>query len=92
MSLLTWKPSNNFLAQAGHLALGALAPALPYFLFKSDTYAILGTIIFLTYVWAKETIVDPWLEGDPFWWDGFEDSCYLLGGCTITWAVRFLLT
>ncbi len=89
--MIKWTPSNNFLAQAGHLALGSLSVTLPYFYWNTYTASIIGSIVCAGYGALTEFIIDPWLEQDPFWWDGFEDLCFRYVGILLTWTVKFII-
>jgi len=87
--LPAWFPSALFLAQATHLAFGLAFTYAARALGYPSTY---GAGLILAVALLKEAAVDPWLEGESFFWNGVEDFGFYLVGVSLallTLALRF---
>jgi hypothetical protein len=89
--MIKWNPSEDFLAQSGHFLSGmcsVFGPAAVCHGSKSSTfYALLGTILFFSFMLIKEVFVDPKMEGEPFFWCGVEDMFFSASGLTVAWIL-----
>ncbi len=85
---MTWDPSREFLAQAGHALLGALCVLAPAAWFPGYwTAPVVGTVFFLAYSWLKELWWDPEYEtNEPVYPNGVRDLAFLLGGAGFGWV------
>ena len=75
------------LAQETHLLIGILvmvfakAYGVPYWV---------AGLALMAFVLFKETVIDPWLEGNPFFWSGFIDALFYIAGIGIGLAVIYV--
>ncbi len=83
-----WNPSPDFLAQAGHMALGALFVFTPMALYRGAIQpAITGTVFAAYYALLKEAVWDVLFEdNNPFIWVGIIDLAFILGGSAAAWV------
>lgn len=82
----------DFLAQAGHTALGVLFVAVPLALTFSVTAALWGTLAAAVYGLSKEIVLDPLTEKDnPFFWVGAIDLAFIVGGSALFWGAWALI-
>ena len=92
---LSWMTHPNFLAQAGHFAIGVIAVSLPVAVagvratgpFRWWIYALIGTGLDIAYFIHKETNTDPRYEDEGFWPEGFKDCAFNLLGLLLAWGI-----
>ena len=82
--LPAWVPSALFLKQETHFAFGLALPFAARALGYPTTY---GVALILAVSFLKELLLDPWLEGAPFLWDGAEDFGFYLVGIVAALAM-----
>ena len=95
---LKWMDSPGFMAQAGHAMLGIVVVTFPvavgsiYLMRDGRTFKhwwiwSLGfTVIDLAYTIHKEVTLDPLIEDEGFWPEGFKDVMYNLLGLIVAWG------
>lgn len=81
----------EFLAQAGHTLLGILGVVWPFALFHTITSSVVGTLAVGSYFAVKETVVDPKVEGEPFFWEGVKDCAFGSIGLSLGWISLFFI-
>lgn len=75
---MVFKLTVQFLAQEVHFFLGLLVPVFFAYFFGLSIYV--GMAIILGIAAIKETLVDPYLEHDPFWTGGAVDFFFYVVG------------
>ena len=98
---LKWMDSPGFMAQAGHAMLGIIVVTFPtslgamFFMRDGKTFdrwwiwALGFTVIDLAYMIHKEVTLDPLIEDEGFWIEGFEDVMYNLLGLIVAWGALY---
>ena len=98
---LKWMDSPGFMAQAGHAMLGVIVVSLPtaagclYFMARGTAFdrwwiwSLGFTVIDLAYMVHKEVTLDPLIEDEGFWIEGFKDIVYNLIGLIVAWVALY---
>ncbi len=86
-----WWMSPDWWVQGAHALLGAVFVMLPFWLTGKLAYSVLGTAALVIYGSIKEIILDPWIEGNKFLWDGAEDMGFLFLGGVAVWAIKLVV-
>ena len=98
---LKWMDTPGFMAQAGHALLGIVVVTTPvsfgclYNMARGRAfdrwwiYALGFTVIDLAYMIHKEVTLDPLIEDEGFWIEGFKDVVYNLIGLIVAWGALY---
>ena len=98
---LKWMDSPGFMAQAGHAMLGIIVVTFPValgamlFMREGKTFdrwwiwSLAFTVIDLAYMIHKEVTLDPLIEDEGFWIEGFKDIVYNLIGLIVAWGALY---
>lgn len=86
----SWWMSPDWWVQGAHFLLGAGFVMLPFWLTQKLTYSIVGTMALGIYGTVKEVVLDPWIEGNKFLWDGAVDMGFLFLGGAMAWLIKLV--